>query len=330
MMDGTGSLTSAIQAAQTETVACPVCGHAEYRKYLRVPDRFKPEKGYQFSLVACGACEFVFLNPRPCPGSIGAYYGDEAYQPFLSRKEGRSLWDALYAMVRSRAVRNKRRKIEQWQASGRLLDVGCGTGEFLDEMQRHGWEVAGIEKDEAAAAFAGSAYGLNVETSDLQACSLPDSSCDVITLWHVLEHLYGPADALRKAAALLKPDGLLLVAVPNIASLDFRFYRENWVALDAPRHFHHFRQADMERLCDAAGLALVDTHQMVLDAFYNCILSEALKVRMEQRSPIWLLPGSVRAGLLATLSVANASFRKRLDPGKGSSVLYCIRPGRNI
>ncbi len=309
---------------EIETRACPLCGQANHTQFLQAPDRFNPEGGYSFRIAQCTDCGFVYLNPRPIAETIGQFYQDEAYQPFLSTLGERSLWDRLYEFVRSHALRGKRNKIERLQKTGRLLDVGCGTGEFLDEMQRHGWQVAGMEKDEEAAQFAGKNYGLAVQTRLLQECEFDKASFDVITFWHVLEHVYDPIETLNTAKSLLKPDGLILIAMPNIHSFDARFYGQHWVALDTPRHLLHFTPDSVAKLCDVIGLRLLGVRQMVLDAFYNCILSEQLRLTMKKKTGIRLLPAGLRAGVIATLSVANACRFWRSQLRNGSSNLYVL------
>jgi len=217
-------------------------------------------------------------------------------------------------------VRRKRRSIEQLKTSGRILDVGCGTGEFLNEMQKHGWQATGIEKDPRAAEFAEQRYGLTVSTADLIDTHFQEQSFDVITFWHVLEHLPEPLSTLQLAKKMLKADGLMLIAAPNISSFDARFYRSHWVALDAPRHLHHLVPATLARVCQAAGLEMFTARQMVLDAFYNCLMSERIiasrNLKKRALLPLLLLRGLLIAGI----SVSRSWLRSG-----GSSILYFVR-----
>ncbi len=278
-----------------------------------------------FRLVECSSCGFVYVNPRPVPDAISAFYQNEDYQPFVSTKQAIPLWDRLYNFSRMFTIPGKRRKVQKRKRTGSLLDVGCGTGEFLVEMQRCGWQVDGVEKDQGAAAHASGILGREVHTQELRDCGFPRESFDVITMWHVLEHLYDPRAAIGQVAHLLRRDGLIVIAMPNISSVDARFYRENWVPLDSPRHLLHFTPATMKRLCDACGLTLVGHQQMVIDVFYNCLMSE--KFVMKVKSARWFgLPFRLaRALAVASISTVRASRMLSGHERRGSSVLYFIQ-----
>ena len=306
-----------------ESTPCPLCGGKDNGILLIAPDRFNLRQGPYLSIVQCKKCQFIFLNPRPTPATIAGFYTNSGYQPFLSTQSSRSLWDRIYAIVRRWAVRNKRRKIEKLKPAASLLDVGCGTGEFLREMRSHGWQVSGIEKEVGAARFASEKYGLTVSTDDPNQCRFETGSFDVITFWHVLEHLFDPVAVLRQCGHWLNEDGIILVAAPNMSSLDAAFYKENWVALDSPRHLVHLTPVSMAGLCRATGLEMLGHHQMLLDVFYNCLLSEKLILESNQRNLLWGLPGFVRALFVACRSAVTASGfgSDRL----GSSILYIIK-----
>lgn len=307
-----------------ETVNCPLCGSEEYRRNLSAPDRFNLN-GATFKITRCRNCEFTYLNPRPTRQSISEFYKSEAYQPFLSTQSRLNWWDRLYVWVRNYTVKNKRRKIEKLQSKGVLLDVGCGTGEFLNEMQSSGWQVTGLETDKAAAEFAQRNYALNVFAGDLAASSFVNHSFDVITLWHVLEHLPNPKESLGRARDLLKMNGWILVVCPNISSFDARFYRENWVALDAPRHLLHFDPQSMATLCDSQQLHLKEIQQLPLDAFYNCLLSEQLIVAKNHIKKVFTPFYLKRAFVIAMISIVKSTRLRRPENRSGSSILYSIQ-----
>jgi len=290
---------------------------------MTAPDRFNLQKRAYLAITQCEQCQFIFMNPRPTPAAIGQFYESSGYQPFLSTQSPQGLWDRTYEVVRRWAVGNKRRKIARLKSVSSLLDVGCGTGEFLQEMRTHGWQVHGVEKEAKAAQFARQKYDLAVHTGELSDCQFEAGSFHVITFWHVLEHLFDPLAVLRQCRHWLHEDGLILVAAPNISSLDARFYQENWVALDAPRHLIHITPGSMTRLCHKADLAMTGHEQMILDVFYNCLLSEKLLLDVQKRSAFVVLPAFARALLVACSSAiaASAAGRERL----GSSVLYIIK-----
>ncbi|MCG8604112.1 class I SAM-dependent methyltransferase, partial [bacterium] len=207
-----------------------------------------------------------------------------------------------------------------------LLDIGCGTGEFLLEMQSHGWQTRGIEKDAQAAEFAQKIYRLDVTSGDIEAKKHLKKSYDIVTLWHVLEHLHDPWEALQTVRQILKDDGYVLIAVPNIGSTDARFYRQNWVALDAPRHLYHFTPQTLARLLQRAGFKLVKTRQMPLDAFYNSLMSELVYLNQSGRK-LFLAGYLLRAKLLALSSIARSTRLRNPERRQGSSVLYYVKKG---
>jgi SAM-dependent methyltransferase len=183
-------------------------------------------------------------------------------------------------------------------------------------MQKRGWNVMGTEKDAKARNFSLEQWGIRL-LPDEGLFSLPDQSFDVITLWHVLEHLYAPLDYLKKASALLEPAGSLIIALPNPASCDAHHYREYWAAWDVPRHLWHFQPENMEKLALKAGFTLRRTCRMPFDAFYVSILSEKYR-----GSKAALLKGVFFGKLSWMLSLAY--------PKKCSSLIYEFRLQNNL
>lgn len=310
--------------AQLETVACPVCASERQEPILHAPNRFEPNSGNLFQIVLCSECRCVYLNPRPTPGSISDFYDHSGYDPFLSTQAEPDLWSTLYLRVRNFMVRRKRAWIEAFKPRGTLLDVGCGTGEFLYEMQTHGWQTSGVETESRAAEYARTQYGLDVVSGDLETCEFAPQQFDVVTFWHVLEHLFDPVQTLKKVVRIMNDAGIALIAVPNIACIDARFYKENWVALDAPRHLVHFTPTVMARLAEHVGLEVIRLRQMPLDAFYNCLMSEKLIAARSQNGHFLRPFRMLRGACLAAGSVALAS---RIVGGKarGSSIFYILR-----
>jgi 2-polyprenyl-3-methyl-5-hydroxy-6-metoxy-1,4-benzoquinol methylase len=202
---------------------------------------------------------------------------------------------------------------------GRLLDVGCGPGEFLAEMSRRGWQVAGLDADPKAVERARARLGPAVACHGVE--ELPPSSgpYDVITLWHVLEHLERPRQALQLLAAQLAPGGRLLIAVPNLESIDARTYGPDWVAWDAPRHLQHFTWATLERLCREQGLRPIARRGLPVDAPYNALMSERLRWE-RRRMSVGLIVGLPRAAAVAAVSLATVYLGSRA-PLRASTAL---------
>ncbi len=274
----------------------------------------------RYQIVACARCGFVFLNPRPKIDAVAEAYQDAAYQPFLSAQPRRSLGDRIYDLARQVNVRSKRRKIEKLKGRGKILDVGCGTGEFLHEMQRRGWQASGIETSTRAAEFAHKNYGLETAAADLLEADFAAEQFDVITFWHVLEHVHDPLATLKIARKILKDDGVILIACPNIESVDARFYSSGWVALDAPRHLSHFTPDTLARAAAEADLEVFKIRPMILDTVYNCLMSEPL-VAAPPRAKFFNLMFGLRALLIAGASLLVAAMANR----RGSAILYFLR-----
>jgi 2-polyprenyl-3-methyl-5-hydroxy-6-metoxy-1,4-benzoquinol methylase len=244
-----------------------------------------------------------------------------------------SMMEMAYKFGRRMNLRWKRKLIDRyWRGStarspGRLLDVGCGTGEFMGVMKRVGWYVQGMERNREAVQWAGKTWGVPVYAGNLAEFH-PEKPFDVITLWHVLEHLYDPVQALNHLKGLLTIDGFFLVAVPNAGGVDAGLYGSNWVALDTPRHVNHFSARTLAQLFRAIGLEIVLRRQLPFDAPFNALLSEQLSARRVRSSGFSWPFRLCRAGLIAMGSLAGGSrvFSARF----GASLVFLARRTANM
>lgn len=228
-----------------EYVRCDLCGADSPTFLFGRTDRFSGEK---FRYVRCSECGLIYLSPRPSVSDLQSYYpeGYEAYQ--------RS--DAMTSISRWRrrhASSILRRFIARYHQRGRLLDVGCATGRFLEEMRAHGSDVEGVEVSARAAAIAREERDLRIFNGTLDEFEAPENAFDVVTLWDVLEHLPSPKASVDKINCLLGPEGHLVFSIPNLRSFDARLFGQWWIGWDAPRHLHLFSRSVLDRLLAETG-----------------------------------------------------------------------------
>ncbi|RZK56516.1 MAG: methyltransferase domain-containing protein [Hymenobacter sp.] len=288
--------------------SCPVCGSPDLADKLRVQDKSVSQE--TFTIQQCQACGFQFTNPRPDAAGIGRYYESAAY---VSHNSGaRGLINQVYKAARYFTVRRKVRLLTKLNGGrpGRLLDYGCGTGHFLAGAKKAGWQVTGLEPNARARQDAAARVGQPLQEPAALATLAP-GSFDAITLWHVLEHVHTLNETLDQLIRVLRPGGKLLLAVPNVDSLDAQHYGPDWAAYDVPRHLYHFGPAAMRRLLTRHGLALGDPLPMPLDAYYVSMLSERQRPTGQAGGPLAVL----RAGFVSNQYAAQHG-------GQYSSVLY--------
>lgn len=288
---------------------CPVCGGAHINPLHAVKDY--TVSGKEFVIWQCADCSLRFTQDVPDAESIGAYYQSPEYISHTDDSKG--LVNALYRKVRRYTLGLKASLIarETGMQQGSLLDVGSGTGAFLNTMKESGWRVTGLEPDAGARSQARKLYGLNLQEPDM-LYQLPPASFDAITLWHVLEHVHDLHPYMEQLRTLLKPGGRLFIAVPNYRAVDADVYRLQWAAYDVPRHLYHFTPDAIRALLGKHGLHLAAQKPMWFDSFYISLLSS--KYRNGKR-PSWLHAGFT--GL-------RSNFQALLQPGRCSSLIYVI------
>lgn len=248
-----------------EHVPCNLCGGDNTELHYRGRDaRFTDTPRVDFEVRRCRLCGLIYLNPRPTAASLGLFYPDSynvynqpVDEPPPSGRSGLAgLNDRLWRTIARAKLREKQQLIARYASKlGRLLDVGCASGRFLAAMRGAGWDIAGLEMSALAVERARQALGPVVEQGTLETAPWPRDSFDVITMFHVLEHVPDPVGALGKIRSLLRPGGILIVLVPNGASWEFRALGpRDPNPLEIPRHFYHYTPATLSRLAQRAGL----------------------------------------------------------------------------
>ena len=253
---------------------CPCCGSTNIVQQLKAKDYTVSNK--LFDIWHCNDCTLRFTQDVPDASSIGPYYQSTSYVSHSDTQEG--LINKLYHRVRKTTLQNKKELIIDATKipGGTLLDVGAGTGAFANTMQEAGWKVTGLEPDATARQVAINKFGLQMDDPE-RLFSLPAESLDVITMWHVLEHVHNLHGYLEQYHSILKSTGKLVIAVPNYTSTDASHYGELWAAYDVPRHLYHFSPASMERLAKLKGFKIEAYKPMWYDSFYVSMLSEQYK-----------------------------------------------------
>jgi len=251
---------------------CNICESTEFTDFLEIQDYFLTKE--KFNLIQCKKCKFVFVNPRPNVNKIALYYDSPSYISHSGSNKGIINWG--YKKIRNFTHYNKYKLICKYSLGKTLLDIGCGSGELLYLFKKNKWDTLGIEPNDFARTFSRKQYGLNVFNEN-EIENISTSSKDVITMWHVLEHVHDLNKRLSDIKRILKKDGVIFIAVPNIESFDAKWYQKYWAAYDVPRHLYHFTPSTMGKLLIKHHFFIHEIIPMKFDSFYVSILSEKYK-----------------------------------------------------
>jgi len=259
----------------------------------------------EFTLYRDETLDLLATFPQPNEADLPQYYESDDY---ISHTDGkRSVFEKAYHFVKNIALQKKTDLIGKLQPQkGKLLDIGAGTADFLIAARNAGWKVHGTEPNEKARNIATSKQIVLAEDT----ADFANHSFDVITMWHVLEHVPNPESQIRELKRLLKADGTLIIAVPNFNSFDAKHYGKFWAAYDVPRHLWHFSKTSIAKLFDSENMVVKQVLPMKFDSFYVSLLSEKYKTgRMNYAKAFWI-------GLQSNL--------KGVKTGEYSSHIYVI------
>lgn len=236
-----------------ESVCCPLCGSNRQELLCTAQDHLTRQPG-PYTLFRCLDCGLGYLDPRPTADEMDMHY-PSTYEPHVSLlledMPHPRRWLVQYGL------RKRRQPLLAQRSSGKVLDVGCGAGLFLAEMRRHtSWEIYGIDRNPQAIAFAREVLKIPAQVGTIEENDFPDGSYDAVTMWDTLEHLHAPRKALREIWRILKPDGVLLLRVPSLDSLDARLFGPHWAGLDAPRHLTVFSKKTLTRILAETGFSV--------------------------------------------------------------------------
>ena len=297
-----------------ENTTCPMCRRSDADLVFVGRDYLHGVAG-EFPVMRCQKCGVVYVNPRPSRSEIGQYYPPEYTPHDWAVRSNRHWWSRLDYRY---GLDKRCRTVMRYRRSGRLLDVGCATGEFLARARELGWEVYGTELSVRAAAYARKQWGLEVFVGEIEAVPFPDGFFDAITLWNVFEHLFDPSASLAKMSSLLAAGGVLVMTVPNLDSLDLKLFAQTWIGYEVPRHFHLFPLAALDEFVRRYGFKVVDVR--CLYGSYHAFFA-SLQFYFRERGNVRALRWAQRLARSRLLRVLSVPYFFVLDRFQAGTVL---------
>ncbi len=273
-------------------------------KKLALKDYFLT--GEDFEIYEDSKTGVLYTLPQPIE-NLGKYYESENY---ISHTDGKkSVFERFYQIAKSINLNDKLKLVNKIANGKKILDYGCGVGDYLEHMQKNGYDVLGMEPNDSARKIAQSKLGESkVNSTEIENIN---EKFDVITLWHVLEHIPNLHEIIEQLKKHLKENGTLVIAVPNHQSYDAKYYGQYWAAYDVPRHLWHFTETSMHKLFNEFGMKIESVHPMKLDSFYVSLLSEKYKGN--------------KLGFINAIRIGLKSNSLAKKSGQYSSLIYTIK-----
>lgn len=288
---------------------CPICANNGSREIFICKDHLTTNE--EFSIYECPSCGFAFTQDFPSENEIGRYYEAPEYVSHSDTQQG--VINTLYHWARKIALKSKTKIASKYSSDNAetLLDIGSGTGYFLNAMRLQKWVVTGIEKSKTTREYAHQKFGLNIQDADY-LFNIPNEIKDVVTMWHVLEHIEKLNETMSNLHRILKDDGVLIIALPNKKSADALAYAKEWAAYDVPRHLWHFSPEDFSLFAEKHNFKIEKMKAMYFDPFYIAMLSEKNKGTSAPS-----LVGLIKGGVYFIQSLFNTQ--------KCSSIIYILK-----
>lgn len=219
-------------------ISCKVCDTKEYRLLYKKED---------YNIMICLQCGFCWVYPQPSDEKLEKRYNEDYNEIWLITKDNSSV-----QIMKKKTFEKRLKKIQEFKNSGRILDIGCATGMFLELASEKGWESYGLDVGEYAIELAKKKFGNNIYKGTLEQAKYDNDYFDVITMFDVIEHMRNPSDSLRETNRILKKDGLLVITTPNITSFACKFYGKNWPYFDL-EHLYYFSPDTLKRMLNSSG-----------------------------------------------------------------------------
>jgi len=275
-----------------QVLECPICGNQNLQTFLRSKDYTATYES--FNILKCNSCDLLVTSPKPPEDEIERYYQSENYISHTAT--AKNLTDRLYLFARKFTLKQKLFLVSKHSPRKKLLDYGCGTGDFLKLASNKNWETFGVEPSTIP--------GAHHKTKIVKSLTeITENDFSAITLWHVLEHIPNLNETLRALRDKLDKTGTIFIAVPNFKSFDAAYYNESWAGYDVPRHLWHFSAKSMTKLLKKNDLRLIETRPMFLDALYVSQLSQKYRANNKFNMKGFLLGSLIglRSNILAAI-----------------------------
>lgn len=289
---------------------CPVCGSEEstFLNYKKVPDWLVSKE--VFELKQCNNCTFIFTANAPLAENAGPYYESEEYVEHSDTNKG--LIYSVYHQARKLMLKYKLGIVKKHTSGTKLLDIGSASGYFISYMKQKNYIVSGVEISEKAVELCKEKFDISVNSpAEFLANTLP-TDFDIISMWHVFEHVYQYDEYFDIINKSLNEDGRAFVAMPNPSCYEAKYYKEYWCGFDTPRHLWHFTPHTFKKFVEKRGFEIVETKMLPLDPFFNAMVSSSYK------SGFKFLPVTLMIGLI---SFVNGLINKQ----KASSLIYVLK-----
>lgn len=273
---------------------CPVCSSNSFNKELALTDHFLSQEDFQ--IYKCATCGVLKTEPSPSPSEIGKYYETDDYLSHGDDQKG--LFAKFYRLAKGYNLGWKGKLLMRLKKDASFLDYGCGTGDLISHCQELGFSVRGAEPSSNAKSYLSPLVKDKVCTPEEELAS--DRTYDIISMWHVLEHIHEPRVILSSLKQKVNHNGHIVIALPNYESADAKYYGAQWAAWDVPRHLWHYNPSQIIALMTDLGFLHVNSHPMWFDSFYVSLLSERYKNG-----------GAIQAIIQGALSNFKALFNKK-------------------